>query len=78
MPNVVNVAFMAARDWLLGGNTVLRIGAVVLFLGLAFLLRYATEGVVVPIETRYAGVAGSAIALLGLGWWLRHRRQPSR
>lgn len=74
MPNVVNVAFMAARDWLLGGNTVLRIGAVVLFLGLAFLLRYATEGVVVPIETRYAGVAGSAIALLGLGWWLRHRR----
>lgn len=74
MPNVVNVAFMAARDWLLGGNTVLRIGAVVLFLGLAFLLRYATEGVVVPIETRYAGVAGSAIALLGLGWWLRHRK----
>ncbi|MCQ2996430.1 DUF2339 domain-containing protein [Pseudomonas syringae] len=74
MPNVVNVALMAARDWLLGGNTVLRIGAVVLFLGLAFLLRYATEGVVVPIETRYAGVAGSAIALLGLGWWLRHRK----
>lgn len=73
MPNVANVVFMAARDWLLGGNTVLRIGAVVLFLGLAFLLRYATEGVVVPIETRYAGVAGSAIALLGLGWWLRHR-----
>ncbi|MFK7697930.1 DUF2339 domain-containing protein [Pseudomonas caspiana] len=76
MPNVVNAALQAAQNWLLGGNTVLRMGAVVLFLGLAFLLRYATEGVVVPIETRYAGVAGSAIALLGLGWWLR-RRKPA-
>ncbi|RMQ47684.1 hypothetical protein ALQ04_04078 [Pseudomonas cichorii] len=63
----------SAKDWLLGGNTVLRVGAVLLFLGLAFLLRYATEGVVVPIEARYAGVAGSAMALLGLGWWLRRR-----
>jgi uncharacterized membrane protein len=48
---------------------------VLLFLGLAFLLRYATEGVLVPVEVRYAGVASSAIALLGLGWWLR-RRNP--
>ena len=59
-----------------GGNTVLRIGVLLLFLGLAFLLRYATEGMVVPVEVRYAGVAASAVALLGLGWWLR-LRNPS-
>src|SRR5690606_2230706 len=31
-------------------------------------------GMVVPIELRYAGVAAAAVALLGLGWWLRKRR----
>ncbi|MBD8094378.1 DUF2339 domain-containing protein [Pseudomonas fluorescens] len=72
-PNLIERAIRGGRDWLFGGNTVLRVGVVLLFLGLAFLLRYATEGVVVPIELRYAGVAGAAIALLGLGWWLRLR-----
>lgn len=51
----------------------LRVGVVLLFFGLAFLLRYATEGMVVPIELRYAGVAAAALVLLGLGWWLRLR-----
>jgi len=72
-PNLFDRAVLRAKDWLLGGNTVLRVGVVLLFLGLAFLLRYATEGMVVPIEARYAGVAAAALALLGLGWWLRQR-----
>lgn len=75
-PSLLERGFAAARNWLFGGNTVLRIGVVLLFLGLAFLLRYATEGMVVPVELRYAGVALAAIALLGLGWWLR-RRNPN-
>jgi uncharacterized membrane protein len=72
-PNFIERAISGARNWLFGGNTVLRVGVVLLFLGLAFLLRYATEGMVVPIELRYAGVAGCALTLLGLGWWLRLR-----
>lgn len=75
-PSAIERALKAAQAWLFGGNTVLRIGVVLLFLGLAFLLRYATEGMLVPVEMRYAGVAASAIALLGLGWWLR-LRNPS-
>ncbi|TVT83321.1 DUF2339 domain-containing protein [Pseudomonas sp. H3(2019)] len=72
-PNLIERGIAAARNWLFGGNTVLRVGVVLLFFGLAFLLRYATEGMVVPIELRYAGVAAAALALLGLGWWLRLR-----
>ncbi|MCF4998375.1 DUF2339 domain-containing protein [Pseudomonas syringae] len=72
-PNFIERGISAARNWLLGGNTVLRVGVVLLFFGLAFLLRYATEGVVVPIELRYAGVAAAALGLLALGWWLRRR-----
>ncbi len=72
-PNFIERAISGARNWLFGGNTVLRVGVVLLFLGLAFLLRYATEGMVVPIELRYAGVAVAALGLLCLGWWLRHR-----
>ncbi|RAU46519.1 MULTISPECIES: DUF2339 domain-containing protein [unclassified Pseudomonas] len=75
-PNLVDNLLQRAKDWLLGGNTVLRVGVVLLFLGLAFLLRYATEGMVVPIEARYAAVAVSALALMGLGWWLRSRNEP--
>ncbi|MEE4073092.1 DUF2339 domain-containing protein [Pseudomonas viridiflava] len=75
-PNFIEKTLSSAMGWLMGGNTVLRVGIVVLFLGLAFLLRYATEGMVVPIEARYAGVAASALALLGLGWWLRLRNAP--
>lgn len=72
-PNLIERAITAARTWLFGGNTVLRVGLVLLFLGLAFLLRYATEGMVVPIQLRYAGIATAATGLLGLGWWLRRR-----
>jgi len=60
--------------WLTGGNTVVRVGVVVLFFGVAFLLRYAYEHVHAPIELRLAGVAAGAIVLLALGWRLRERR----
>ena len=58
-----------------GGNTLVKVGSLILFLGLAFLLRYAANHISVPIEMRYTGVAASALALLVFGWKLRHRRR---
>ncbi len=60
--------------WLMGGNTVVRIGLVVLFFGLAFLARYAVEHSLVPVEFRLAGIAVGGIALLIVGWRLRNKR----
>jgi uncharacterized membrane protein len=57
-----------------GGNTLARVGVVVLFIGVAFLLKYATEHVTVPIELRLAAVALGGIVLLGFGWRLRTSR----
>ena len=60
-------------NWFFGGNALVRIGIVVLFFGVAFLVRYATEHVQVPIEARLAGVALGAVAMLLVGWRLRDR-----
>ena len=60
--------------WLLGGNTVVRVGVVILFFGVAFLLKYAYEHTHVPLEVRLVGVALGAFVLLVLGWRLRDKR----
>ncbi len=62
------------REWLFGGNTIVKAGIGILFVGLAFLAKYASEHVEVPIELRLAGIGGAALALLGLGWRLRLSR----
>jgi len=62
------------REYFTGGNTLVRAGAVVLFFGVAFLLRYVAEHSHIPIEVRLSAVAAGALALLALGWRLRTRR----
>ncbi|WP_417910447.1 DUF2339 domain-containing protein [Candidatus Electronema sp. PJ] len=56
------------------GNVVLRVGLLVLFFGVAFLLKYAADRNVIPIELRLLGVAMGGIALLGFGWRQRLAR----
>ncbi len=70
---VVLAAWHGVRSFFTTGNVVVRVGAVVLFFGIAFLLRYAYERELLPVELRLAGAALLGIALLALGWRLRHR-----
>jgi uncharacterized membrane protein len=58
--------------WIVGGNTLARLGVVLLFIGVGFLLKYAVEHVQVPISVRLALIALGGIALLVVGWRLRH------
>ena len=63
--------FNRAWAWLTGGNALVRVGVVVLFFGVAFLLKYAYEHSHVPIEVRLIGVALGAAVMLVIGWRLR-------
>jgi uncharacterized membrane protein len=60
--------------WLLGGNTLVRVRHDRPFHRRRFLLKYAAERDLVPIELRLAAVVAGAIALLVVGWRLRLRR----
>src|SRR4029453_17544650 len=73
-PSLVDIGIERAKAWLTGGNTVARVGLLVLFIGVAFLLRYVAEHTNVPIEWRLTGVALGAIALLVVGWRMRLSR----
>ncbi len=74
MPKALESLWNRARDWLLGGNIMVRVGVVVLFFGVAFLLKFAAEHSVFPIELRLVGVATGGIVMLVLGWRLRERK----
>ena len=67
-------ALAPVKAWLFGGNTIVKAGVGILFIGLAFLAKFATEHVQVPVELRLAGIAAVAVVLLAIGWRLRLRR----
>ncbi len=56
--------------WITGGNTLARVGVLLVFIGVGFLVKYVR----VPIEVRLSAVALGGIALLVVGWRLRRSR----
>lgn len=65
---------LAAKAWLFGGNLVAKVGLLILFFGISFLLKYAAARVSVPIELRLAGIVVADIVLLLWGWRIRETR----
>ena len=63
-----------AKAWLFGGNLVAKVGLLILFLGVGFLIKYASARVSLPIELRLAAIVLADIALLLWGWRIRERR----
>lgn len=63
-----------AKNWLFTGNLVAKLGLLILFLGVSFLLKYVSAQVTLPIELRLAGIALADIALLAWAWRIRLKR----
>jgi len=73
-PAPFDAAIEYARAWLFGGNTVVRVGILVLLVGVALLVRYAAEHSKFPIELRMASAAAIGLALVFVGYRQRLAR----
>lgn len=62
-------------DRLLEGNVVAKLGVVILFFGVAFLLKFAYDRGYFPPGMRLLAVAGASIALFFIGWRLLENRR---
>lgn len=51
-----------------------KLGLLILFIGVSFLLKYTAARVTLPIELRLAGIVLADLALLAWGWRIRLRR----
>jgi uncharacterized membrane protein len=79
-PNPAPVPLRPARPnrlwaWFTGGNALAKVGVVVLFFGVAFLLSYFAEHLTVPPAAKYAGVALLGASMIGIGARLRFARR---
>ena len=73
-PGAPELALLAIKNWFLGGNTIVRVGLVILFIGLSFLARFAASAGMFPVEFRLGAVGTAAIVLLAIGFRKRHDR----
>ncbi|AXI02282.1 DUF2339 domain-containing protein [Aquirhabdus parva] len=66
--DLVSSVWRSLLAWFQGGNAIVRVGVIVLLIGVVLLLRFASEHVVVPLEVRLALVAfgGFVLTLLGI------------
>ncbi len=76
-PDVFQRAFARIKGWFTEGNVPVKIGMLVLFAGVAALLKYASDtGLLsLPVGLRVALVAMAAIAALAFGWRQRDARR---
>ncbi len=63
--------FQRVSGFFTGGNPVLRAGIVILFFGVSFLVKYAAQRGLLPLEFRLAAAAAGGFILLATGWRLR-------
>ncbi|WP_243048976.1 DUF2339 domain-containing protein [Dyella sp. RRB7] len=76
-PSLIDRTFQRIWRWFTEGNVPVKIGMLVLFAGVAALLKYASDSGMlrVPVGLRVALVALAAIAALAFGW---RKRQAQR
>jgi len=63
------------QNFLMNGNPLVKIGMLVLFIGLSFLAKYVSSSGLFPLEARLAGLGLVGFMLIGFGWKTRERQQ---
>lgn len=71
---IVTSLFNSIKNWFLGGNLVVRVGVLVLLVGVVLLLRLLNEYIEVPISLKLATIAIVGLGLAGLGLKLAAKR----
>ena len=71
---IVTSLFNSLKNWFLGGNLVVRVGVLVLLVGVVLLLRLISEYFETPIELKLAVIAVIGFGLAGLGLKLTSKR----
>ncbi|MDR1075445.1 MAG: DUF2339 domain-containing protein [Xanthomonadaceae bacterium] len=76
-PDLASWAFSAMKRWFTEGNVPVKIGVLVLFAGVAALLKYVSDQgwLVFPIELRLATVSAAALGALLFAWSKRERHR---
>lgn len=76
-PDIFQLAGRAIRRWFTEGNVPVKVGMLVLFAGVAALLKYAADQgwMSFPIPLRLAGIAAVALAGLAFGWRQREAKR---
>lgn len=74
-PNLIEKLIAAGWNWVTDGNAFVRVGVIVLFMGMTFLTRYAIDQNMIPIEVRLAAIAAIGIGLLFWGWRQRESKR---
>ncbi|MCF6226194.1 MAG: DUF2339 domain-containing protein [Xanthomonadales bacterium] len=74
VPGLSDKVFSYLKDFLTGGNLFVKIGILILFFGVSFLLKYISDKGMFPIQYRLIAVVIGAIALLLFGWRIRNQK----
>ncbi len=71
----IDKAISWVKEFLFGGNLIVRVGVIVLFFGAVFLVKYAADHAYFPIALRLAAGVVGAMALISVGWYIREKRK---
>ena len=73
--NIVTSIWHSFLQWFKGGNAIVRVGVIVLLVGVILLLRLANDLLTIPIEVRLGAVAMGGVVLTLIGLKLRQKRR---
>ena len=71
---IVTSLIHSIQNWFLVGNLVVRVGVLVLLIGVVLLLRLLSEYIEIPIGIKLSAIAVAGLALAGLGFKLAPKR----